>query len=96
VNVTQLSDAQIEGVLTGMPYPAHLWEIVAWAEHNGAWPVVLDVLYKIPNNTYSGAHEIVDAARARSALTGSGQGCNHRRHPKSCPARRDFSTPLAS
>jgi hypothetical protein len=61
VVVIELSDGQIEGVLTGIRYPARLWEIVAWAEHNGAGPVLLDALHQIPHRTYSGSQEIGEA-----------------------------------
>lgn len=94
--MTYLNDAQVEGVLTGMPYPARLWKIVAWAEFNGACPAILNPLYTIPDRDYSCAHEIVAAICAGGEQTSAAHTCHHRRHPRLCTARRDFTGPLAS
>jgi hypothetical protein len=94
--VAHLSDEQIEGVLTGMPYPARLWEILAWAEYNGAGPVILNALYTIPEQVYTCVDEIVDAVDLCSTDSACDRGCHHRRHPRRCSMRHDVDRPLAS
>lgn len=101
--MTPLDDEQITGVLAGMPYPARLWAIVAWAEFNGAWPAALDPLYAIPDREYSGPDDILQAVgtavhtavHAADGPDGVTQTCHHRRHPRLCSARRNSAEPLA-
>jgi hypothetical protein len=95
VDVAPLNDEQIIVALAGMPYPARLWEIVAWAQFNGAWPAVIDPLFALPDREYVSADDIRQAVHAAQATEPSVRPCHHRRHPRYCSARRDTPEPLA-
>lgn len=93
--VAHLSDGQIEGVLIGMPYPARLWEILTWAEYNGAGPVILNALHTLPEQAYTCADAVVDAIGLYGTGTAGDRGCHHRRHPRACSTRPCVDHPLA-
>lgn len=75
------SATQIAGALAGIRYPAQRWEIVAWAQYNGASPRMVEALLSTPEGVYSGPHRIAEAVHSS---TGAGCGCRHRRHPRHC------------
>jgi hypothetical protein len=83
---------QVAAVLAGMSYPARRWEIIAWAEYNGASRVMLDALLQIPEHAYSWPHEIADALVASGLIA----SCRHRRHPRECPWHDSELNTLAS
>ena len=49
-----VSAEQLATALAGLTYPARMWQITAWAEHNGAAQMVRDALLNIPAGTYAG------------------------------------------
>ena len=59
--MAELNDVQMRSVLAGMSYPAFRWEIIVWAEYNGAGPSVLDALHEIPRRVYAGSEEVLAA-----------------------------------
>jgi hypothetical protein len=75
------SATQVAGMLAGIRYPAQRWEIVAWAQYNGASPRTIEALLNIAESAYAGPHRIAEAVR--SAMTAD-CGCRHRRHPRHC------------
>jgi Protein of unknown function (DUF2795) len=77
-----LNAAQVAGLLSGISYPARRWEILAWAQHNGASPMMAQALGDIPEDEYPGPHQIAEALHTAAEATGC---CRHRRHPRHCP-----------
>lgn len=75
------SATQIAGTLAGIRYPAQRWELVAWAQYNGASPRMVEALLNIAESEYSGPYRIAEAVQ--SAM-GTDCGCRHRRHPRHC------------
>jgi ABC-type transporter Mla subunit MlaD len=49
---------QIAQALVGMPYPARRWQILAWAEYNGAGSPLRMALLEIPEKSYGSLGEI--------------------------------------
>lgn len=79
------SAEQLAAALAGVTYPARMWQITAWAEHNGAAQVVRDALLNIPAATYAGPGDIVDALRmSYPGRIAPIRPCRHRRHPRNC------------
>jgi Protein of unknown function (DUF2795) len=81
----------IASVLAGMPFPASRWEIVTWAEFNGAaWPII-DVLADLPDRRFHGSQDI--AAEVAGVRKEPESLCKHRRHPRSCPLHMGTNWP---
>lgn len=78
-----VSTQHVADLLAGMDYPARMWEVVAWAQYNGANPVMINALSSIPERDYFWPEQIVDALHDGQAAV----GCHHRRHPRRCPHR---------
>lgn len=57
-----------ESVLTsafaGMTFPAPRWQLLAWAEHNGAGPALLAALYRAPERDYYDLDGVARSLRA--------------------------------
>lgn len=70
----QLSTEQVDSVLAGMTYPAQRWEVLTWAEYNGAGRVILDALYGVPEQRFTQAEDIVRAVAARGELVAAHTG----------------------
>jgi len=77
----------VSSVLEGMPYPAHRWQIMTWAEFNGAALSVVDALMAIPEASYSCVRDVYEAAEATDAKA-SARLCQHRRHTRWCPMHK--------
>jgi hypothetical protein len=50
--------------LEGMRFPAQRWQILAWAEHNGAGMQLRAALQFLPERTYPSVSEIARIANA--------------------------------
>jgi hypothetical protein len=70
-----ISEAELVHALTGMPYPAHRWQLVAWADYNCASSQVREALRHLPDRTYASLSQLIDtiAAIERRAAAISGR-----------------------
>jgi hypothetical protein len=87
----------VSPLLSGLAYPARKWQVVAWAEFNGASALILEVFHEMPERSYDCLCQVVESLHRLRSLRE--QGCGHRRHPASClqrPRLRPASTLLAS
>lgn len=50
---------EIAYALSGMQYPAQLWQIRAWAAHNGAGYELRQALYRLPAREYAEPGDVV-------------------------------------
>jgi hypothetical protein len=78
-----LGTEQVAGPLAGIAYPARRWEIVAWAQYNGASPMMTEMLLAIAEREYPGPTQIARALPGTAKPT----CCRHSRHPRNCPQR---------
>jgi hypothetical protein len=90
--MVEMSPGLVESALAEMPFPARRWEIVTWAEFNGAVPALVTALSCIPDWTYTDAR-MVHTAAARSEAPKPVELCSHRRHPKHCPKHMGHNWP---
>jgi hypothetical protein len=67
-----------KSLLVGMPYPVKRWQILTWAEHNGAGGIAVHALHEIPERTYSCSCEIATALQNihKTGSTGPMLGCS--------------------
>ena len=56
---------QIAHALVGMTYPAPRWQVVAWADYNGASFQLREAVRGLPEKIYTSLAEIVVAMRAQ-------------------------------
>jgi hypothetical protein len=41
----------ITAALAGMPFPGRCWQLIAWAEYNGAPQITRDLFRRLPEDT---------------------------------------------
>ncbi len=79
-----ITAAHIACTVGGMTYPARPWQMVTWAEYNGAGRLILDAFHGLPERWYFSADEVAQAFAVPGGprLPGPPGGCAHRRHPR--------------
>jgi hypothetical protein len=68
--VRRIGADQIAYVLTGMPYPASLWQVVAWADYNGVSGQLREIMRNLPAKTYASLRDIVLTIEKQTAAPG--------------------------
>jgi len=58
---------QLAHALSGMPYPASLWQVVAWADYNGVSGQLREALRKLPEKTYSSLRDVISTVAVQTA-----------------------------
>lgn len=59
-----MSELELAHALTGMPYPARRWQLVAWADYNCASSQVREALRHLPDRTYASPKQLTDTIGA--------------------------------
>jgi hypothetical protein len=65
---TAVTEPQLRHALLGLRYPARPWQLVTWAEHNGAGNGLCRRLRELPDRAYRGPRDVHEEL-ARSANT---------------------------
>jgi hypothetical protein len=60
--MSKIGTYQLAHALSGMSFPARSWEIVTWAEYNGASSQLRDLLRRLPDGRYASLSQVADAA----------------------------------
>jgi hypothetical protein len=60
----QVDVQHLTRALEGMRFPAQRWQILAWADHNGAGLQLRAALQFLPERAYRGLSEIASVANA--------------------------------
>jgi len=50
-----------------MPYPASLWQVVAWADYNGVSGQLREALRKLPEKPYSSLRDVISTVAVQTA-----------------------------
>ena len=56
----RLSDHAVDSLLAGAIYPVSRWQVLAWAEYNGASPAVTDQIRQLEAREYSSSQQVAE------------------------------------
>ena len=59
-----VSMEQLSYALRGAAYPAHRWQLLAWADHNAVSSQLRDVVWRLPVRPYASLQQVYDTATA--------------------------------